>query len=185
MPARTAETASDDFVDAQRQAISCIARVTVYGSGTEPSGEQTLSIWSSGQGEPDLLRLKTHRGIGEIVISIALNYMIAPAGIRAFSIEPTRYQYRVLDIAGRELVVYDWHPTGLSPVITPHLHVPAAGSVVLTQRPGSPLTSAKSYIGAMHLPTGPISLAEIVRMFITEFRVDPIRDDREQVLRAA
>ncbi len=156
----------------------------MYGSGTEPSLQQTLTIWNSGQGEPDLLRLKTHNGVGEIILSVALRYMIEPAGIRVFSGHPTHYQYRVLDIAGRELVVYDWHPIGLSPVTTPHLHVPAAASVVLAQRAGTPRADARTHLGSLHLPTGPINLADVVRMLITEFRVDPIRSDWKRVLHA-
>ena len=156
----------------------------MYGSGTEPSQQQTLTIWNSGQGEPDLLRLKTHDGVGEIILSVALRYMIEPIGIRAFSGHPTHYQYRVLDISGQELVIYDWHPAGVSPIRTPHIHVPAAGSVILAQRPGSPLAGAKTHLGAMHLSTGQISLAEFVRMLITEFHVDPIRRDWERVLQA-
>lgn len=184
MPARTTEAAADDFVDAQRQAILCVAQATVYGSGAEPSLQQTLTIWNSGQGEPDLLRLKTHEGVGEIILSVALRYIIEPTGIRGFSGYPTRYQYRVLDISGQELVIYDWHPIGVSPVTTPHLHVPAAASVVLSQRAGTPRADARTHLGSLHLPTGPISLADVVRMLITEFRVDPIRSDWERVLQA-
>ncbi|MCA9879877.1 MAG: hypothetical protein KC442_18915 [Thermomicrobiales bacterium] len=125
MPARTAEAVADAFVETQRRAISCIAEATIYGSGTEPDREQTLTVWSTGQHEPDLLRLTTHGGVGEIIVRVALSYLIASVGIRAFAARPTRCQFRVVDIGDRELVVYGWYPLGPSSVTTPHLHVPA------------------------------------------------------------
>jgi hypothetical protein len=144
--------------------------------------EQSLSIWDPGQREANQLRLSTHDGVGELDVRIALKYVVEVARVQAFAARTTSYRYLVSDIAGQDLVVYDWHPIGLSPVTTPHLHVPAAASVVLAQRAGTPRADARMHLGSLHLPTGPISLTDVVRMLITEFRVDPIRSDWERVL---
>lgn len=105
-------------------------------------------------------------------------------GLRAFDARITRYRYAIYDIADRELVIYDWHPVGPSPAITPHLHLPAAGSIILAQRPGSPLDGVRTQLGSLHFPTGHTGTATIVDMLIREFRVDPIRSDWERVLQA-
>ncbi|MCA9879878.1 MAG: hypothetical protein KC442_18920 [Thermomicrobiales bacterium] len=57
--------------------------------------------------------------------------------------------------------------------------------MTLAQRPDTPRADAKTYLGALHLPTGQIGLAMIVEMLIREFRVDPARHDWEHVLRNA
>ncbi|MBW3634610.1 MAG: hypothetical protein KY456_16445, partial [Chloroflexi bacterium] len=94
------------------------------------------------------------------------------------------YQYRILDVAEKEIVVYDWAPTGLSPVRTPHMHIPAAGSIVLSQRAGSRLSVQKTYLDDLHFPTGHILLEDIVELLIREFRVGSLRADWEDVLRS-
>lgn len=120
-----------------------------------------------------------------MVAHITLNYVVELVGVQAFVARVARYQFLLGDIGGRELVIYDWHPTGPSPVTTPHLHVPAAGAVTLAQRSGTPRADARTYLGSLHsLPTGQIRLTMIVERLIREFRADPVRPDWEQVLRA-
>ena len=157
----------------------------MFSSGARVGREESLTIWDPGQRRANIIRLITHGGIGELDVRIALDYLVEATGVQEFAARTTGYRCLVSDIAGQDLVAYDWHPTGLSSVITPHLHIPAARSVVLAQRPGTPRADTRTHLGSLHFPTGPISLAEFVRMLITEFRVDPIRDDWEQVLRAA
>jgi hypothetical protein len=164
--------------------VSYISDCAVFGSRAIPGVEQSLAIWDPGQQEANQLRLSTRGGVGELAVRIALKYLVEVTNVQAFAARTTSYRYLVSDIAGQDLVAYDWHPTGSSRVITPHLHVPAAGSVILAQRPGSRLEGAKTHLGAMHLPTGPISLAVFVSLLITEFQVDPIRSDWERVLEA-
>lgn len=78
---------------------------------------------------------------------------------------------------------YDWHPSGASPVTTPHLHVSAARSIVLKQRAGSQLTGQKTYLGNLHLPTARIFLEDLVELLIREFSVDPLSNNWEAILR--
>jgi hypothetical protein len=146
--------------------------------------EQILTSWERGQVQPNQFRLTTHGGVGELDVRIAMTYVVDVVGVQEFAARTTRYQYLVSDIASQELVIYDWHPTGRSPVTTPHLHVPAARTVVLAQHDGSPREGARTHLGTLHFPTGAIGTAAVVEMLIREFGVDPVRPDWERVLGA-
>ncbi|MCA9880754.1 MAG: hypothetical protein KC442_23315 [Thermomicrobiales bacterium] len=168
----------------QRLALSCISDCTVFGLRGMAGQEQILTSWERGQPQPNQFRLTTHGGVGELDVRIALNYVVEVVGVQAFAARTTSYQYVASDIAGQQLVIYDWHPTGRSPVISPHLHIPAARTVVLEQREGSPRAGARTHPGALHFPTGPARTATGVDMLIREFGVDPVRKDWERVLGA-
>lgn len=78
------------------------------------------------------------------------------------------YRYVLLNQEHRELLSYHWHPAGQSPVVTPHLHVACrAGNADLSK---------------VHLPTGPVTLVDVIRCAITEFGVQPLRADWRAVL---
>lgn len=82
-------------------------------------------------------------------------------------------RYRV-DI-GEGPISYHWHPKGASRVTSPHLHLE---SVSASSRGTKP-------IGELHLPTGQVSLAAIVRFLIEELGVEPNRADWNRVLAEA
>lgn len=95
--------------------------------------------------------------------------------------EITRYMYAIQDIADRELLAHHWHPTGLSDVRAPHLHVSVAPPIELPARPGGP--DAKDLeLGRLHFPTRHIDLPEFIRFLIRELGVNPRRSDWESVL---
>lgn len=133
-----------------------------------------------------MLRLPTHDGVGELLLRLVLEYTVESLpvleGRRRFEARTTGYQYTLLDIAERELAVYDWHPVGRSPVATPHLHVPGAEPVVMAQAPGSPREAAKTHLGKAHFPTGQVVLAEVAELLIRDFAVVPARSDWQAVL---
>ena len=79
-----------------------------------------------------------------------------------------RYEFRLAD--GPLLLAYHWHPVGVSPVTTPHLHLGGALQ-------GINLAEA-------HLPTGPVVLPDVLRFAIVDLGVDPLRDDWREVLAA-
>jgi hypothetical protein len=86
-----------------------------------------------------------------------------------WEIQLSAYRYEVYDRDDTELLAYHWHPAGLSPVATPHLHVRARhASIDLAKR---------------HLPTGPVTVVAFLRSLITEFGVEPLRTDWDQILR--
>jgi hypothetical protein len=70
----------------------------------------------------------------------------------------------------RELLAYHWNPTGPEQKRFPHLHLSAAAEVG-----NRALTRA-------HIPTGEVSLGDVVRLFIEELGVRPRRADWRTVL---
>lgn len=79
------------------------------------------------------------------------------------------YQYRLLDRDERELLVYHWQPgDAYRGPDDPHLHVSAP---LLAQV--NALHRQSIDLDKLHLATGRVSLASVVRMLITEFRVAP------------
>jgi hypothetical protein len=160
----------------------------VIGSGTAEGIDHSVSLYVPGQSKPNTALLATHGGTGELRVDFAHLYSVVrepgfdPSG--GFTASTTFYQYIVLDYSGTEIVVYDWAPSGPSPVRTPHLHVPAAGSIVMAQRANSPLAAQKTFLGSLHLPTGSVVVEDIVELLIREFQVVPRRVDWEEVLAA-
>jgi hypothetical protein len=88
------------------------------------------------------------------------------------------YEYRLLDRDERELLVYHWQPGPdfLGPD-HPHLHVSAS----LTAQT-SAIEKRSIDLDKLHLATGRVSLASVVRMLITEFRVAPRRHNWSETL---
>ena len=88
------------------------------------------------------------------------------------------YEYRLLDHDGRELLVYHWQPGPdfLGPD-HPHLHVSASLSAQT-----SALERRSIDLDKLHLATGRVSLASVVRMLIAEFGIAPRRHDWAEVL---
>lgn len=100
-----------------------------------------------------------------------------------FSIATSFYQYRILDFHENEIAVYHWHPSGKSSVTHPHLHVTAAGSIVLQQRFGSEIANRKTHLGGIHFPTRHILLEDVAELLVREFSVDPLHSDWQRILR--
>ena len=186
MAGASPEEAVDAFLDRIRNTLDCVLAGTAFGSGNAVGGEHSLTPYISGQDEPNVARLTTHGGVGELLFRFAHLYTVAfvPDDDQRgpFKVSTSFYQYKILDRDETEVVVYDWAPAGISPVRTPHLHVPIAGSVLLKQREGSPLENQKTYLGSLHFPTARIFLEDIVELLIREFQVDPRRGNWETVL---
>lgn len=79
------------------------------------------------------------------------------------------YAYAVQDRSGREHLAFHWHPRSpRSAVHVPHAHVSAA---LRATTPGG--AQAILPLDKVHLPTGFLSLADIVRLLIGELGVEP------------
>ncbi len=187
MAGASPEEAVDAFLARIRDTLDCILAGTAFGSGNAEGSRHSLTLYIPGQEEPNIARLTTHGGTGELLFRFAHLYTVGHVPDDAqrgpYKVSTSFYQYKILDCDEREIVVYDWAPTGISLVRTPHLHIPIAGSIVLRQREGSPREDQKTYLGSLHFPTARILLEDIVELLIREFRVDPRRDDWEVVLK--
>lgn len=98
---------------------------------------------------------------------------------RTFSVQITGYRYEILDSAGDEILAYHYHPSGVSNVRYPHLHVSGKSPAVDIGRGMEQLS-----LDAMHLHTGQISIEDVVQLVIREFGVQPLKPDWERVLDA-
>jgi hypothetical protein len=93
------------------------------------------------------------------------------ADAAGWDVPPTGYRYEFGEQDGPELVAYHWHPEGQSNVVLPHLHARILGSA--------------ADLSKLHLPTGPVTPAEVVRCLMAEFGVEPLRADWQSVLAEA
>lgn len=87
---------------------------------------------------------------------------------------PVLYHYRVLEKDGGEILAYQWTPSAQPPERAyPHLHI------------GSLVTSGSDFLpkrfNRLHLPTGPVSLAAVIRFLIEELEVEPIIDRAQAI----
>jgi hypothetical protein len=118
-------------------------------------------------------------------LEVSIEYaVLSEKGIsehNGFTAVVRRYFLGVADLGDRELFAYHWHPDGASDVLTPHLHVSVAPSIILPARIGATMDDRLA-MGKLHFPTHRIALPELVRFLITELDVGPRRPDWEAVL---
>lgn len=88
------------------------------------------------------------------------------------------YEYRILDRDDREVLAFHWHPAGLSNVTDPHLHLSSRLNPIEMGRDQEPLPLAD-----MHIPTGFVTLEDVVRLLISEFGIRPRHAKFDAVLR--
>jgi hypothetical protein len=81
----------------------------------------------------------------------------------------TGYVYSLDDANLQEILAFHWHPTGRSPVIEPHLHL-GPGARVGYDR-----------LHRAHIPTGHITIQEVLLLAINDLGVEPLID-REAAL---
>jgi len=185
LDAPTPSGAVDALTTQTRNALRCIAPVEVLGTGAAPGLTNNLRFISPGSRALNLLPLRRVDGTLYLQLKAALEYSVvgvADAGRRPrFEPVVTMYLYSVLDLAGRELFAYHWHPDGVSAVRTPHFHASSIPPITLPERSGGPETMRLD-ISHAHFPTQQIEITEIVRLLIRDPGVGPRRPDWERVL---
>jgi hypothetical protein len=181
----TPKSAADALADAARAALQCIAAAEVLISGTAQGFPSTLIIVPSKAPQSRFLLLRRADRTPYLQLDVSIEYAVVtlsgPSNSPRFRAEIVRYFYGVQDLAGRELFAYHWHPTGMSPVLTPHLHVSSASPIKLPAR-ARHTDPTELLLSRLHFPTHRIDLAELARFLITEVGVGPRRPDWEQVL---
>lgn len=120
-------------------------------------------------GRADLALYVTH---GYTIVHVPDDHEQGP-----FRVLSTRYRYEIFDTEGTELLLYHWHPDGLSSVTTPHLHAACATRISLP----SPRTNATRQIdaGKLHLPTNQVLLEDVIELLIQDLGVDPRPEFRD------
>ena len=161
MSDRDARAAARAILHTTRQAISCVTEALLL---QVPSNRPRT--WA--------LRFTTNRATlrAKPPLLLAVNHeyeLDLNSRTGNWTPQPRRYRYELLDDEDNEILAFHWHPGGLSPIATPHLHVDS-------RHPRFDLAKA-------HIPTGIVSLPAVLRCLITEFGVEPLRPDWDQILR--
>jgi hypothetical protein len=81
-----------------------------------------------------------------------------PKKLGAHKIHTKAYSYSIRERSGEELLRYDWHPQ-IEHIPYPHVHI------------------ADSQLKKLHLPTSRITIEQVLRLLITQFKVKPNRPD--------
>jgi hypothetical protein len=164
MAGRTQAEAVQNFIDPIRKALSCVTNMVAQVSGYHAS-QNPLGLTING-GSP--LPLKCEH---KTRIAIRQQFaVVSGEGERGpWKVSTENYIYEIEDEERNRLVAYHWHPgTGKD---APHLHV--GMGVGLEARP--------DFMHA-HLPTGRVSIEEVLRWVIEECGVEPNRTDWKSVL---
>lgn len=90
----------------------------------------------------------------------------------------TMYEYRLLDHRHEEQLVYHWQPgPDFAGPDRPHLHISAALEVHIDA-----LNQREIDLDKLHIPTGHVTLQDVINMLTTEFHVAPLRRDWREAL---
>ena len=168
MPGRTPAEAVGQYIDTIQLLVSCVTDAVVGVGG----GYYVSDI-------PHILSLNESRPVGirgasRLWLSLQQYYRIVESRVpqTRWTVIETGYRYRIMDSNHREILAYHWHPMGRSSFISQHLHI------------GHGTMAAREELQTAHLPTGYVSLPDIIRLLIRYFRTTPRRHDWESVLSA-
>jgi len=107
---------------------------------------------------------------GDFFLSVLMNYTIveAPGARGPYKVKSTGYFYSLEEGGAKEIITYQWHPTGACKF--PHLHL------------GSSSKLGAKTLNKLHLPTGRIALEQVLRLAVEELGVQPIKTDWSDIL---
>ena len=94
---------------------------------------------------------------------------------RQWSISLVGYMYTIQLRDPTEVVAYQWHPQRTIDLPYPHVHFGPASA-----RPDSAVRTGELH--NVHVPTGLVSIEEVIRLVVDEFQVEPRRPDWEVIL---
>ncbi|MGH8909951.1 MAG: hypothetical protein ACRD0K_26510 [Egibacteraceae bacterium] len=159
MAGRTPEQARSAFITPVQQALSCVTSAQVFYRPPVIGETETLRISQ----EP--LRLLRN---GAVPLSLSLRQQFRVVHTDdpdrgPWKVATQAYKYTI-EMDGREVAAWHWHPLGRSRERRPHLHVPHP-----------PLAGS-------HVPSGRVSLEGVLRLLLAEREVRPRRSDWETVL---
>jgi len=98
---------------------------------------------------------------------------VMTTGRNRFEVVITGYTYAIRDESEQEIIAWHWHPERAHTAPHPHLHI-GAGALVRREE-----------LYRAHLPTGIVTVADVVHSANTDFHVEPRRDDWQTILSAA
>jgi hypothetical protein len=154
-----------------QRTLDCVAPVIVQAILTKPvEFEHTVRLRVNNDEPFRLNRTHLSLDISQVVRVITPSIELGPD----WHIRSIGYEYTLSHVDAGEIVAYHWHPSGISEITTPHVHIgPAATGRDAVVRPGT--------LHKAHFPTGVVTLESVVRLAITEFDTEPRRDDWESI----
>lgn len=171
MSGRTSALAVQDMLDSLQLVVSCVTASVLGVSGGYRPSPTPLSLGFVDRGPARLA------GDRPLTLSIDLRYsIIHEVKARAEARWHTNvgaYMYALRTNDQSEIVTWHWHPGIPNTPVEPHLHLGPAAHV------------GYDALHRAHLPTGVVSVADIVRCAITEFGVEPRRADWQAVIERA
>jgi hypothetical protein len=117
----------------------------------------------------------------DLLLGVALEVQITQGNLRReWNVRAIRYLFEIFDVAGREILLYHWHPEGASPISFPHIHAAFAQPILLSLQHGA--SERELDIAKFHLPTRLILLEDVIELLILDFAIEPSRHDWRDVL---
>ena len=166
MLGRTPAGAVSNYVDSIQRLISCVSNAVVSVDGGYYVSD-TSHVLRLSQGRP----VRLGRASSLWLTLQQYYHIVEVEGPRVYwMIAVEGYEYTLIDAGGREILTYHWHPRGESPIAFHHLHLEHGAGMV------------REELQTAHLPTGYVSVADILRLLIVDFRVEPRRGDWEDVI---
>jgi hypothetical protein len=156
-----------------KEVVACLTRAAILNAEGYHRSAEPL-VLALGDGGPVPLRMRANRL--PIAVSVTQQYQVVPDELEQdrFKVTVRGYWYTIETPAGQEILAYHWHPGGLSEVDSCHLHL----------GPGLKSGLGMKNLGKMHLPSGRVSVEEVVRLALSVdgWGGQPQRSDWEQVL---
>ena len=154
--------AVDALVATLQRALSCVTAAVVMQAVTQPGRPRAIRL------SEDPVRLSGAHLL-TLTVRYAFDAVSEPGSLRAsWTTRVASYAYEVQHAGGQMIFAYHWHLAGVSPITFPHLHL--GGTLA-----GIDLSKA-------HLPTGSVTLQDVLRFAILDLGVEPLRDDWPQIL---
>ena len=152
------------FLEPFREVLACVTGEGFVARGARPGGPFQAAFQSG------LAVLARRGGLPPILLRLFHRYFVVQVkGERnLWEIRTAEWIYDAADAEDTLIVAFHWHPVGSGRVTWPHLH--AYG-----QHPSVELHK-------LHLPTGPLSIAAVVRFLIEDLDVLPRRANWDQIL---
>ena len=168
MSNRTERAAFTEYLQLQQTFASCFTLSLITHDCRVPEVGNIYSLHLN-KGMGVVLRTAQFR----VAVNLDQRFEIAQAVGEevAFNVQTIEYYFTVKDAnTGTEIIAYHWHPTAVHKF--PHLHL-GAGAATGKLRAG---------LDKAHLPTGPVSIHEVILMLIRDFKVPAARPDAEAIL---
>ena len=159
------------FVNDIQEALSCVTTERLSFAAYHPG--KTHFIWLADENEPVQLK-----GRFRLTMAIALKYSVVAheKAEGGWKVRTAKYIYEITDSQGGPLFDFHWHPDGESRVTTPHMHIRPSIKVA------AEIVDLYRAVTKAHIPTGRISLEDVLRFLVDELDVEPLRADWETVL---